>query len=90
MGMLEAKGRISFPLSCEEWIRRALAAPGMALAPLTPEIALASTRLPGEFHGDPADRIITATARQLGALLLTRDREIIDYGEKGHVSVLAV
>ena len=90
VGMLEAKGRISFPLSCEEWVRRALAAPGLAAAPLTADIALASTRLPGEFHGDPADRIIVATARQLGATLVTKDRKIRRYGALGHVSVLTV
>lgn len=90
VGMLEAKGRITFPLSCEMWVNRALSAPGIAPAHLTPEIALASSRLPGSLHGDPADRIIVATARQLGATLVTRDRKIIAYGGEGHVSILAV
>ena len=90
LGMLEAKGRLSFSLDGEQWVRRALSAPGISLAPLTPEIALASSRLPDAFHGDPADRIIAATARQIGAGLVTRDRQIITYGEKGHFSVLAV
>lgn len=90
LGMLEAKGRLSFSLDGEQWVRRALSAPGISLAPLTPEIALASSRLPDAFHGDPADRIIAATARQIGASLATRDRQIITYGEKGYLSVLAV
>ena len=90
LGMLEAKGRLSFSLDGAQWVRRALAAPGISLAPLTPEIALASSRLPDSFHGDPADRIIAATARQIGARLLTKDRQIITYGEKGHLSVLPV
>jgi PIN domain nuclease of toxin-antitoxin system len=72
LGMLEAKGRILLKPSCEEWVREALATPGLALAPLTPEIALESSRLPGPFHGDPADRIIVATAKRMGARSLTR------------------
>ena len=90
VGMLESKGRLSFPLSCSEWVRRALAAPGISLADLSAEIALASTRLPGEIHGDPADRILVATARQLGARLVTCDGAILDYGARGHVAVLPV
>ena len=45
--MLEAKGRILFNDDCTAWVRRALAAPGLSLFGLTPEIAIASTRLPG-------------------------------------------
>lgn len=78
--MLEAKGRLRFDRDCREWVRAALALPGIALAPFTPEIAVESTRLPGEFGGDPADRILVATARLLGARLATRDRRILDYG----------
>src|ERR1019366_6133411 len=47
LGMLEAKGRIRLKPSCEEWVKEALAAPGQALASITPEIALESSRLPG-------------------------------------------
>src|SRR5271169_5554411 len=53
IGMLESKGRLVLKMSCAEWIRQALATPGLALAPLTPEIAIESSRLPGAFHGDP-------------------------------------
>jgi len=86
-GMLEAKGRIRLGPSCEEWVKEALATPGLALAPLTPEIALESSRLPGPFHGDPADRITVATARRMGAQLMTRDKEFIQYGRKGHLAI---
>ena len=87
---LEAKGRLRFTVSCEEWVQRGLAAPGISVAPLTPDIALASTRLPDGFHGDPADRILVATARQLGATLVTADGRIQEYGAGGHVAVMAV
>jgi PIN domain nuclease of toxin-antitoxin system len=88
LGLLEAKGRIQLYAPCEQWVRDALAIPGLSLAPLTPEIALASSRLPEPFHGDPADRIIVATARALGARLLTRDSKIRAYARKRHLAVL--
>jgi PIN domain nuclease of toxin-antitoxin system len=88
LGLLEAKGRIQLDVPCEQWVREAMAMPGLSLAPLTPEIALASSRLPQPFHGDPADRIIVATARTMGARLVTRDSRILEYGRKRHVAVL--
>lgn len=88
LGILEAKARIHLHAPCEQWVRDALAMPGLSVAPLTPEIALASSRLPEPFHGDPADRIIVATARALGARLVTRDSKILEYSRKRHVSTL--
>ena len=76
-------------MPCEAWVKRAPAAPGLELAPLTPEIAIESTRLPGEFHGDPADRVLVATARLMGAALLTRDRQIIEYGRQRYARIVA-
>ena len=86
--MLESKGRVHILVPPDEWVREALAMPGLTLAPLTPEIALESTRLPGTFHGDPSDRIIVATARKMSARLLTSDEKIIQYGKQHHVAVL--
>ena len=88
IGMLESKRRIQLHMPCEQWVAEALATPGLVVAPLTPEIALDSTRLPGAFHGDPADRIIVATARRHKARLLTKDRTIRAYARRGHVTVL--
>jgi PIN domain nuclease of toxin-antitoxin system len=88
VAMLEAKGRVRFGLEVGEWVRRGLAAPGLSLAELTPEAALDSARLPGEIHGDPADRILVATARRLGATLVTRDAKILEYASSGYLSVL--
>ena len=88
LGILEAKGRIQLHAPCEQWVREALAMPGLSVAPLTPEIALASSRLPQPFHGDPADRIIVATARTMGVRLATRDSKILEYGRQRHVAVL--
>ncbi len=88
VGTLEAKGRITLGKPCRQWVAQALSAPGICLAPLAPEIALESSRLPGAFHGDPADRMVVATARMEDALLVTRDRRIVDYARQGHVRVI--
>ena len=90
IGMLEAKGRIVLPLDIMHWVENALAAPGVRLQPLTPAIALHSSRLPADFHGDPADRILVATARIVDAVLVTRDARILAYGAAGLVKTLAV
>lgn len=89
-GMLAAKGRIHLPVSHRTWITTALAFPGLCLFPLEPEISLDCNELPGQFHPDPADRIIVATARHLAVPLMTRDRKIIAYGQQGHVQVDAI
>ena len=88
LGMLEAKQRIQLHAPCEQWVSEALATPGLTLAPLTPEIALDSSRLPTPFHGDPADRIIMATARRMSARLLTRDQKLIEYARRHHVPLV--
>ncbi len=77
LGMLEFKGRIRLDIPCEQWVKEALAMPGLTLVPLTPEIAIESTRLPGNLRADPADRIIVATARRMRARLLTRDEKLL-------------
>jgi PIN domain nuclease of toxin-antitoxin system len=72
-------GRLELPCSLEEWFEQALSYPGVQLLALTPEIAIESTRLPGEFHRDPADQMIVATARMYGCPLVTSDDKILSY-----------
>jgi PIN domain nuclease of toxin-antitoxin system len=76
VAMLVAKGRLELDRDVLVWIRQALALPRVTLVPLTPEIAVRSTRLGDGFPGDPADRILVATARELGAALVTRDETL--------------
>jgi PIN domain nuclease of toxin-antitoxin system len=88
VAMLVSKGRLVLDRDVGEWVHEALAQPGIRLEPLSPEIAVASTRMPGELHGDPADRLIAAAARHLGAVLLTEDQLLLNYGKAGHIKTL--
>ena len=90
IGMLEIKGRITLPNDCLAWINSALKAPGIILESITPEIAIFSSRLPGNFHGDPADRIIVTTARILDAILITADKKILEYSKNNYVRTMKV
>src|SRR3954447_13060733 len=89
IGLLISRNRIDLRTTPERWFRGLLATPGMQLAELSPEILIASSFLPGKPPRDPADRIILATARDLGATLITRDRVLLAYGAEGNVSVVA-
>ncbi len=90
VGMLAAKKRIQIPYDCLTWVQEALKMPGLNLVPLTPEIAIGASVLPGDVHGDPADRLLIATARQLTATLVTGDERILSYGKQGHISTLSI
>lgn len=88
VAMLEARGRLVLGQPVLQWVEQALSAPGLDLAPFSPDVAVESVQLPAPFHDDPADRMIVATARVAGATLVTRDRQILDYGARGHIGVL--
>jgi PIN domain nuclease of toxin-antitoxin system len=88
IGLLVSRNRLSLVARPERWFQRLLAIPGVKLADLSPDILIASSFLPGEPPRDPADRIILATARDLGATLITRDRLLLKYGEDGQVSTI--
>lgn len=90
IGMLEFKGRITLPMDCLQWVKEALEAPGIQLMPILPPIAISSSRLPGKFHGDPADRLVVATARYLNGTIATADRKILEYGRQNCVNVVGV
>jgi PIN domain nuclease of toxin-antitoxin system len=89
IGLLVSRNRIDLMATPERWFRGLLATPGMQLAELTYEVLIASSFLPGDLLRDPADCILAATARDLGATLITRDRALLDYGRQGHLSVVA-
>ena len=77
VAMLVQKERISIPdPSLREWFQVVLSAPRLRVLPLTPEIASRSGTL--NMHGDPADRLIAATALEYGCRLATTDEKLIE------------
>ncbi len=88
IGMLTSRGRLNFGMSCQDWIEQALKAPGLKTLDISPRIAVEASYLPGKFQGDPADKILIATARVKNIILATRDKQIWQYSEKGFVNVL--
>lgn len=76
---LVERGRLKLTMPVERWIEQALAYPGIELLDLTTRIAVESTQLPGEFHRDPADQILVATARVYDISLLTADSKLLAY-----------
>lgn len=90
ISMLVMKERIILEKPVLTWLQQTLNLPGVHLKPLTPEIAAESCQLANNFHGDPADRLIIATARLHNLSLLTHDEKIIAYAKNKHLSVIAV
>ena len=88
VAMLVGKGRLVLDRDVGEWVQAALSLPGFRLEPVSPEVAVASTRLPGKIHSDPAGRMIAATTRHLGSTLITADQLLLDYGKDGHIKTL--
>jgi PIN domain nuclease of toxin-antitoxin system len=89
IGLLVARGRLTLTMSPERWWGEALERIGLDLAPMPPEMLIASTKLPGTPPADPADRIVATTARELGLRLMTRDGKLLAYAGAGHLQGLA-
>jgi PIN domain nuclease of toxin-antitoxin system len=80
--MKVSKGKLNLRPDPQGWVDRASRRPGFSFLPLDREILLRSTSLPGEVHGDPADRILMASAALSGMPLLTADPLILDYAAR--------
>lgn len=76
LGMLQQRGRLETDMTGTQW-REHLLAEGFNEIPVDGTIAARSGDLP-DIHGDPADRIIVATALE-GHLLITSDRLILEW-----------
>lgn len=75
LAALAARGRIELDRDAVRWMDESLERERIELLPLTPAVAVASTQL-GALPGDPADRLIVATALTHGATLVTRDERL--------------
>ena len=80
VAMLHNLDRIRLAMPLRDWLSKAVAPPLVRTQGISPPIATEVAALPDSFHRDPADRIIVATARVLGARLLTQDRRIVEAG----------
>ena len=79
IALLVDKGRLALSMSIDEWISTTAAIENVRYVPIDNELAIHSVNLPGEFHPDPADRMITALARRFNAPLITADARILKY-----------
>ena len=82
------RGYVERPVRVERIVNAIKASPGLEFVALSPTIAIQSTRLPGDPPSDPADRMLIATAREMEARLVTRDRKLIDYAAGGHLAIV--
>ena len=78
--MLVERQRLELDRDVSDWLSDAISLEGIEILPLTADIAVRSTRLSHGFHGDPADRLIVATAIVYGSSLVTRDERIQEFG----------
>ncbi|MGH7737944.1 MAG: type II toxin-antitoxin system VapC family toxin [Candidatus Tyrphobacter sp.] len=81
---LARRDRLVLRVSPTAFVNQLFAHPSIAEVPVDKEIALLAGSLPGEFHGDPADRLIVATAISHGMQLMTRDRRILAYAKQSN------
>jgi PIN domain nuclease of toxin-antitoxin system len=79
IAMLVARGRLSFAIDFPSWLKEATSVSGTKFHAVDNSVAYQAVNLPGNFHADPADRMIVATALALDATLISGDQKIQDY-----------
>jgi PIN domain nuclease of toxin-antitoxin system len=75
--ILHRRGRLQLQATLADFFKQGIVAE-IEVLELTPQIAAVSNDLPEEFHGDPFDRVIAATAKVLNLTLITCDAAIRD------------
>ena len=86
IGMLSERGRIKLGMDPLDWVIQSLDSTRFRVVPISPKIAIESSRLPGESHSDPVDRILIATSHEENAVLVTCDEKILSYSLDKYVS----
>jgi PIN domain nuclease of toxin-antitoxin system len=76
VGMLAERGRLRLRPDVRTGIQTALATERLRVLPVTDAVATEAGLLGPAFHGDPADRLIVATALELDLLLVTKDERL--------------
>ena len=90
IAMLKSKRRINIYKPIKEFLKAIVEIEGIKIVGITYDIVADSTLLLDNFHGDPADRIIAATAINKEAVLLTRDRQILEWAALGNIKAVEV
>jgi len=90
IAMLKSKKRINIYEPLKDFLQAITDIDGIKVIDILPDIAADSVSLADDFHGDPADRIIAATAINAGAVLLTRDQQILSWAEMGNIRTVQV
>lgn len=89
LGILIARNRLKTTMSAKGLLNKFISTGNATWTSLSTDILIDSSFLPGDPPNDPADRIIIATARELGMTIITRDQLILDYADTGHVRAIA-
>jgi PIN domain nuclease of toxin-antitoxin system len=79
VALLVEQGRLRLAMDVAAWLATIQGIDAVRFMPVDIDVAINSVKLPGEFHKDPADRMIVATARKFAAPLVTRDEKIRAY-----------
>jgi PIN domain nuclease of toxin-antitoxin system len=79
IAMLQLRGRLVLSMALDDWVVMVESIEHISIVPVSASVAVQATRLPGEFHKDPADRFIVALAREQNAPLLSADNKIRAY-----------
>ena len=87
ISMLVQRKRIVLEMDVTDWLKQWIELPGILIVEFSFEVALLSNRLPGVIHGDPADRILIASAYEENAVLVTADEKILNFGQEAFISV---
>ena len=86
--LMRKKRYLAQGVTLEEWVRSALLIPGLTVFPIDARVALHSQMMGDDFHSDPADRFIVATAQIEHCRLATADAAILQFAKKIHLPVL--
>lgn len=89
LALKHSRGKLQLDRPLRPWLGNAIAVSGVQLMSIGVEIAASCAELPPAFHGDPADRIIAATARTEGLHLVTHDRKLLDLAKQGFFQAIA-
>lgn len=79
IALLVERDRLVLTMDVDSWLATVGEIEQVRFLPVDVEIATKSVSLPGQFHKDPADRMIVATARKLAVPLVTKDEKMRAY-----------